>query len=71
MDFNEILPSNILFYTVKDLSKMLGVSDTHVLKLIDIGELETGVDLSLGNHRSCIRVPRSSVVKFLNDRKTA
>jgi hypothetical protein len=69
IDFAQELPPWD-FFPVWWLAKSWHGSDEHVLRLIEKGELPVGVDLrSPGASRSMIRIPRKSVIEFLNRRK--
>jgi hypothetical protein len=69
-DFEHQLPEGKEFFTVRQLATLWGVSLNHVSNLIDSGELEVSVDLrGLKSTKALLRVPRKSVVAFLNRRK--
>ena|ERR1017187_3299066 len=69
IDFNVELPPWD-FFPVFCLAEKWHVTTQHVINLIESGELEVGVDLrNKASSRAVIRVPRKSVVRFLNARK--
>jgi hypothetical protein len=69
IDFDDELP-RWEFFPVYWLAKRWHATSQHVFNLIESGELEVGVDLrNKASSRTMIRVPRKSVVRFLNKRK--
>lgn len=70
LDFDAELPPNMAFFPVWFLAKLWHCSVQHVLNLVDSGELPVPVDLrGKAATKTMIRVPRASVVEFLNRRK--
>jgi excisionase family DNA binding protein len=69
-DFDLALPKGVAFLTIRQLAVSLGVSRQHVMNLIEKGDLEAGADVSVtGSTRSSLRIPRASVIRFLNSRR--
>lgn len=69
-DFDNELPPGREFFPVRELAALWRCTIKHVHNLIDSGELETTVNLKHPNaKKSMRRVPRKSVVDFLNRRK--
>jgi Helix-turn-helix domain len=57
-------------FPVHLLARVLHVHRTHVINLIDAGEIKCAVDLrGPGASRSTIRVPRAAVIAFLESRR--
>ncbi len=70
LDFEAELPPKMDFFPVWFLAKLWHCSAQHVLNLIDTGEMPVPVDLrGKAATKTMIRVPRKSVVEFLNRRK--
>lgn len=69
IDFNDELPPWD-FFPVWWLAERWHCDTEHIVHLIDSGELPLGVDLrNKGSSKTMIRIPRKSVVHFLNLRK--
>jgi hypothetical protein len=69
IDFHASLPPQD-FFPVWQLARIWKAHRQHVINLIESGELKVPVDLrNKASSRSMIRVPRASVVEFLNRRK--
>jgi hypothetical protein len=69
VEVSEFLPPGESF-PVWLLAKHLHVHRTHIINLIDVGEIKCAVDLrGPGSSRSTIRVPRAAVISFLESRK--
>ena len=69
VDFQDHLP-RIEFVPVFLLAKLWRCHRQHIINLIDSGELKVPVDLrGKASSKSMIRIPRASVVEFLNRRK--
>lgn len=69
IDFDAELP-NFQFFPVWLLAKTWHCHRTHVVNLIEAGELKVPVDLRGANSsKSMWRVPRASIIEFLNKRK--
>lgn len=57
-------------FPVHLLAKLLNVHRTHIVHLIETGELRCAVDLrSSQSSRSCIRVSRVAILEFLEARE--
>jgi hypothetical protein len=70
LDFDAELPPKMEFFPVWFLGKLWHCSAQHVINLVDSGELKVPVDLKgKAASKTMIRVPRASVVEFLNRRK--
>jgi hypothetical protein len=66
---SEYLPPGESF-PVHLLARVLHIHRTHLINLIDAGEIQCAVDLrSPGASRSTIRVPRKAVIAFLESRR--
>ncbi len=69
-NFEEDLPAGVESFSLHWLAKRWKVSVQHVFNLVESGEIPVAVDLrNLKSSKACIRVPRKSVVAFLNKRK--
>jgi hypothetical protein len=69
VDFDQELPV-WEFFPVWWLAKTWRCDGKHIVRLIDSGELEVALDIrNKVSSRMMIRVPRKSVVHFLNKRK--
>lgn len=69
IDFSQELPPWD-FFPIWHLAERWHCSPAHIINLIASGQLPVNVDLrNLNTSRSMIRVPRKSVVAFLNARK--
>ncbi len=69
IDFDQELPE-WNFFPVHWLAKEWHCSGKHICNLIDTDELKIGIDLrGLKSSRAMIRVPRKSLVEFLNARQ--
>src|SRR6266446_5915137 len=69
IDFGQELPPQD-FFPVWQLAKIWHCSSEHVTRLVESEELPVGVDLrNKASSKTMIRVPRKSVVEFLNRRK--
>ncbi len=54
------------FVSVSEAAKTLHCSQRHVLRLIDLGELHSAMDISLpDSRRRSLRIPRQSVFDYL------
>ncbi len=54
------------YQSVAQVAKRLNCSKRHVDRLIDLGELQSVMDISLPNsRRQCLRIPRESVDDYL------
>lgn len=70
-DFEHGLPPGREFFRLPELACLWRCHPTHIQRLIDSGELPISVDLrGPGASKSMQRVPRASVVAFLNRRKS-
>jgi hypothetical protein len=70
IDFDAELPANRNFFPVWELAKSWHCSVQHIINLVESGELKVPVDLKgKSATKTMIRVPRASVVEFLNRRK--
>jgi len=70
LDFQNHLPAGMETFTIRFLSLWFRSSKQHWINLIESGHI-AAVDLSTpGKSKSMMRVPRASLVKFLNDKKT-
>jgi Helix-turn-helix domain len=66
---SEYLPPGESF-PVHLLARVLHIHRTHLINLIDAGEIQCAVDLrGHGSSRSTIRVPRAAVIEFLEKRR--
>ncbi len=71
LDLAKGLPTGREFFRLSELAGLWGCHATHVQRLIDSGDLPVAVDLRLpGTSKAMQRVTRSSVLKFLNSRKS-
>lgn len=69
IDFNAALPPQE-FFPAWQLARSWHCHVSHVINLIQSGELPVGVDLrNKASSKTMIRVPRASVALFLNRRK--
>lgn len=69
-NIDAVLPADREFFTVRYLAKLWSSSVQHVNNLVESGELETVIDLKGAKAtKSMIRIPRSSVIKFIGKRK--
>lgn len=69
IDFQDVLPQQE-FFPVWQLAKLWKANRQHIINLIESGELKVPVDLrGKAATKTMIRVPRGSVIEFLNRRK--
>ena len=70
-DFTHYLPAGREFFRIRELADMWRCSEPHIHRLIDNGALQVAVDLrSPGASKAMQRITRTSVVAFLNSRKS-
>lgn len=69
-DFESTLPPKINFFSVAMLAKILNVSKQHIYRLVDTGAFKISADLRVAKSlRPLLRIPRESIVAFLNKRR--
>jgi Helix-turn-helix domain len=65
----DMLPAGESF-PVWQLARLFHVDRQHLVNLIESGEIKVAIDLrGKTSSRSCIRVPRNSLIEFLQSRK--
>lgn len=69
-NFEHDLPAGVESFALHWLAKRWKCSVRHLFKLVESGEFKVAIDLrGLNSSKACIRLPRQSVVDFLNRRK--
>lgn len=65
----DLLPRNRESFALHEVAKIFHCSTQHFVNLIESGELRVPLDLrNKASSRAMIRVPRSSLVEFVNRR---
>lgn len=71
LDFDHHLPAGVEAFTVRFLASWFRTSPRHWINLVEEGHL-TAVDLRTpGASKSFLRIPRASLVAYLNKKQTA